>query len=147
MVLQWTLPWPYNTANLALYILAIFLHYMQQKWDQGTLGTQRSTLIGSRTHLGPSKDPAMGLQYTKHGPLYIGSIFSQSVSLTQYVVLSVCPPVRLFQLASESSDNAVARRRSDYCPRGAIFICQRALFAEFRDIFFIPIRGFLPPQI
>ena len=31
---------------------------MHQKWDQGTLGTQRSTLIGSRTRLGPSIDPA-----------------------------------------------------------------------------------------
>ena len=49
---------------------------MQQKWDQGTLGTQRTTLIGSRTHLGPSMDPTMVLQYTKHGPLYIGSIFA-----------------------------------------------------------------------
>ena len=47
---------------------------MQQKWDQGTLGTQRTTLIGSRTRLGPSMDPAMVLQYTKQGPLYIGSI-------------------------------------------------------------------------
>ena len=45
-------------------------------------------------------------------------LFSQSVSLTQYVVLCV----HLFQLASESSRNVVARRRSDYCPRGAIFI-------------------------
>ena len=49
---------------------------MQQKWDQGTLGTQRTTLIGSRTRLGPSMDPAMVLQYTKHGPLYIGYIFA-----------------------------------------------------------------------
>ena len=76
LVLQWTRPWSYNTPNMALYILALFLHSMQQKWDQGTLGTQRSTLIGSRTRLGPSKDPAMGLQYTKHGPLYIGYIFA-----------------------------------------------------------------------
>ena len=38
------------------------------------------------------------------------TFFSQSVSLTQYVVLSV----RLFQLASESSHDVVARRRSDY---------------------------------
>ena len=45
-------------------ILDIFLHSMQQKWDQGTLGTQRSSLIGSRTRLGPSMDPAMALQYT-----------------------------------------------------------------------------------
>ena len=53
-------------------ILAIFLHYMQQKWDQWTLTKQRLTLIGSRTRLGPIMDPAMVLQYTKHGPLYIG---------------------------------------------------------------------------
>ena len=58
------------------YILAIFLHFMQQKWDQGTLGTQRLTLIGSRTRLGPSMDPAMALQYTQHDPLYIGYIFA-----------------------------------------------------------------------
>ena len=45
-------------------------------------------------------------------------IFSQSVSLTQYVV---CLSVRLFQLASESPCDIVAGRRSDYCPLGAIF--------------------------
>ena len=45
LVLQWTLPWPYNTPNMALYILAIFLHSMQRKLGQGTLGTQGSTLI------------------------------------------------------------------------------------------------------
>ena len=49
---------------------------MQQKLDQGTLGIQRSTLIGSRTRLGPSMDPAMALQYTYHDPLYIGYIFA-----------------------------------------------------------------------
>ena len=52
--------------------------------------------------------------------------FSQSVSLTQYVVLSVCLSVhlsvRLFQLASELSRDIVARRHSDYCPCGAIFL-------------------------
>ena len=64
LVLQWNLPWPYNTPDMALYILAIFLNFIQQKWDQGSLGTQRTTLIGSRTCLGPSMDPAMALQYT-----------------------------------------------------------------------------------
>ena len=50
---------------------------MQHKFDQGTLETQRSILIGSRTRLGPSMDPAMVLQYTKHGPpLYIGYTFA-----------------------------------------------------------------------
>ena len=39
---------------MATYILAIFLHSKQQKWDQGTMGKQRSTRIGSRTRLGPS---------------------------------------------------------------------------------------------
>ena len=34
-----------------LAILAIFLHSMQQKWDEGTLGRLRLTLIGSRTTL------------------------------------------------------------------------------------------------
>ena len=33
-------------------------------------------------------------------------IFSQSVSLTQYVVLSVCPPACLFQLAYCLNDQA-----------------------------------------
>ena len=56
--------WPYNTPNIALYILAMFSHSMQQKWDKGALWTQRSTLIGSRPRLGPSMDPAMALQYT-----------------------------------------------------------------------------------
>ena len=49
---------------------------MQQKWDQGTLGRRRLTLIGSRTRLGPSMDPAMAQQYTWHGPLYMGYIFA-----------------------------------------------------------------------
>ena len=49
---------------------------MQQKWDQGTLRTQRVTLIRSRTRLGPSMDPAMALKYTQHGPLYIGYIYT-----------------------------------------------------------------------
>ena len=37
------------------------------------------------------------------------------------VRLSVCLSIRLFQLASYSSHDVIARRRSDYCPRGAIF--------------------------
>ena len=37
LVLQWTLPCPYNTPDMTLYTLAIFLHSMQQKWDQWTL--------------------------------------------------------------------------------------------------------------
>ena len=57
-----------------LAILAIFLHSIQQKLDQGTLGTQRLTLIGSRTHLGPSMDPAIALQYPNMA-LYILAIF------------------------------------------------------------------------
>ena len=46
------------------------------KMYQGTLVAQRCTLIGSRTRHGPSMDPAMALQYTWHGPLYIGYIFA-----------------------------------------------------------------------
>ena len=78
LVIQWTLPWPYNRPNMALYILAIFLHSMQQKWDQGTLGRQRLTLIGSRTRL--------VLQWTLPWPyntpdmaLYIVGIFLHSM--------------------------------------------------------------------
>ena len=79
-VLQWTLPWPYNTPDMALYTLALFLHSMQQKWDEWSLGRQRLTLIGSRTRLGPSMDPAMALQYTQHGPVYIGYSFAFSAT-------------------------------------------------------------------
>ena len=77
--------------------------------------------------------------------LKIGEIkylFSQSVSLTQYVVLSVsvsaCLPVHPFQLASESSHNVVARRRSDYCLRGAIF---KGVFAILRATQFLWFHG------
>ena len=59
-----------------LAILAIFLHSMQQKGDQGTLGRQTLTLIGSRNRLGPSMDPAMALQNTQHGLFYIRYIFA-----------------------------------------------------------------------
>ena len=45
--------------------LAIFLHSINKN---GTLGTQRLTLIGSRTRLGPLMNPAMALQYTQHDP-------------------------------------------------------------------------------
>ena len=67
-----------------LYIGYIF-HSMQQKWDQGTLGTQMSTLIGSRTRLGLSLDPAMALQYTQHGPLnfdYISTFYAKNMGST-----------------------------------------------------------------
>ena len=70
MALQYT--------NRALYILAIFVHSLQQKWDQGTLATHRSTLIGSRTCLGPSMDPAMALQYTNRAH-HIFGIFLHSM--------------------------------------------------------------------
>jgi len=44
-------------------------------------GYKDSTIIpkshfGSWIYLGPSMDPAMALQYTQHGPLYIGYIFA-----------------------------------------------------------------------
>ena len=32
--------------------------------------------VQDRTRLGPSMDPDMALQYTQHGPLYIGYIFA-----------------------------------------------------------------------
>ena len=51
---------------------------MQQKWDQGTLGRQRLTLIGSRSRLGPSMDPDMALQYTNMA-LYILAIILHSM--------------------------------------------------------------------
>ena len=76
LVLQLTLPWTYNTLAMALYILAIFCIICKENGIKQTLGTQKWTLIGPRTRLGPSMDPAMALQYTKHGPLYIGYIFA-----------------------------------------------------------------------
>ena len=48
---------------------------MPQIWDQVTQWRQMLTPIGSRTRFGPARDPAITLQYTKHGPLYIGYIF------------------------------------------------------------------------
>ena len=46
LVLQWTPPWPYNTPNMTLYILAIFFHSTQQNPDHVTLETQRLTSNG-----------------------------------------------------------------------------------------------------
>ena len=47
---------------------------------------------------------------------------------------SVCPPVCLFQLASESSWDVLAWRRFNYGPRGAIFImglrCHQCVFVN-----------------
>ena len=60
--------WPFKYS--------LFFTFYATKWDQGILGTQRSTLIGSRPRLGPSMNPAMVPQYTKHGPLYIGYMFA-----------------------------------------------------------------------
>ena len=58
------------------YIIVIWQFTVIYDWDQATLGRQRVTLIGSRTQLDPSMDPAMALQYTQYGPLYIGYIFA-----------------------------------------------------------------------
>ena len=63
---------------MALYILVMFLHSIHQKWDQGTLGTQRTTLIGPKPLLAPSMDPDIALQYTQHA-LYILPIFLHSI--------------------------------------------------------------------
>ena len=49
---------------------ALLLHSRLHKCDQGTLGTQRSTLIGPRTCICPSMDPVMTLQYTPHGYMF-----------------------------------------------------------------------------
>ena len=54
-------------------------------------------------------------------------LLSQSVSLTQYMVLSVC----LFQLAPEWSCDVEARRRTDYCPLGP-FLTLLEVSVEFR---------------
>ena len=57
------------TKHGPLYI-GYILHSMQQKWDQGTLGRQRLTLVRSRTRLGPSMDPAMDLNTPNIALLY-----------------------------------------------------------------------------
>ena len=78
LVLKWTLSWPYNTPDTVLYILAIFLHSMQQKWDQGTLGTQRSTPLG----LGPGLVLHWTLPWPHNTPdmvLYILATFLHSM--------------------------------------------------------------------
>ena len=91
-------------------------------WPHGN-GVQKSSQLGN---VMPSRlFYCSQIFKTVHGKTHC-FLFSQSVSLTQYVVLSVrhpvCPPVCPFQLASESSRYVVDRRRSDYCPRGAIFL-------------------------
>ena len=60
LVLQWTLTWPYNTPNMALYILAIFLHSMQQNGSKGLWGHKGQPSLG----LGP----VLVLQWTLPWP-------------------------------------------------------------------------------
>ena len=52
------------------YIFAFYATKMGSKDS----GETKVDLIGSRTRLGPSMDPAMAPQYTQYGPLYIGYI-------------------------------------------------------------------------
>ena len=96
LVPQWTLQGPYNTPNMVLYILAIFLHSMPQIWDHLTQGRQRLTPIGSRTRLGPSMDPAMALQYTKHGPQVYCKAIAGSIGGPRQVLdpmrVDICVP-------------------------------------------------------
>ena len=54
------------------YIFAFYATKMGSKDS----GETKVDLIGSRTRLRPSMDPAMALQYTKYGPLHIGYIFA-----------------------------------------------------------------------
>ena len=54
------------------YVFAFYATKMGSK----DFGKTKVDLIGSRTLLCSSKDPNMALQYTKHGPLYIGYIFT-----------------------------------------------------------------------
>ena len=63
---------------MVLYILAIFFLYMQQKWDQGTLGTQRSNPLC----LGPGLVLHWTLPWPNNTPdmvLYILDIFLHSM--------------------------------------------------------------------
>ena len=78
LVLQWTLTWPYNTPNMALYILAISLHCMQKKGFKGLWGHKGPPLLG----LGP----LLVLQWTLPWPyntpnmvIYIFAIFLHSM--------------------------------------------------------------------
>ena len=53
LVLQWNLPWSYNIPNMDLYILAIFLHSIQQnaaKRSRQHARIQRRLSSNERTH-------------------------------------------------------------------------------------------------
>ena len=63
-------------------IFAIYLHFRQQKTYQGTLGTQRWTLIRSRTSHGPSMDPTGPLKWTSKLWSHFQARFAISTSYT-----------------------------------------------------------------
>ena len=65
-----------------LAIFAIYLHFRQQKTYQGTLGTQRWTLIRSRTSHGPSMDPTGPLKWTSKLSSHFQAWFAISTSYT-----------------------------------------------------------------
>ena len=109
-----------NTQCCSLCIWKHFLFY----WEPICLPLKIFTVLKGKkinihTVWKPKRDPWVKKYLFSSKKFSI--LFSQSVSLTQYVVLSVHMSVRLFQLASESLRDIVARRRSDYCPREAIF--------------------------
>ena len=68
--------WPLTDIYIHLfYIFNLSQITFDITQSKGTLRTRRLTLIGSRTRLGPLIDPDLDLQYTWHGPLYMGYIF------------------------------------------------------------------------
>ena len=71
-----------NAPQGKLAIFATFLHFRQQKTYQGTLGTQRWTLIGSRTSHGPSMDPTGPLKWTSKLLSHFQAWFAISTSYT-----------------------------------------------------------------
>ena len=114
--------------TLAILFATLKTYYNQQANRLGHHNLQKKKWGNHHKFLLQAKIPlgARRLGFNK--------IFSQSVSLTQYVVLFVCLSFRLFQLASDSSRDIAARRCSAYCPRGAIFISDES------DIY--PPKGF-----
>ena len=69
---------------------------MPQIWDQVTQWRQMLIPIGSRTRLGPSMDPAMALQYTKHGPQVYCKAMAGSIGGPRQVLdpmrVDICVP-------------------------------------------------------
>ena len=61
----------YGLTQMKIIIGYIFAFHVTKMGSRDS-GETKVDPYWSRTRLGPSMDPAMALQYTQHGPLYIG---------------------------------------------------------------------------